>query len=44
MLDPFEERILDLQTVTEATTLDELEAAGRALGAAVLESAANDAA
>jgi glycerate kinase len=30
-LDPFEERILDLASVTEATTLAELEAAGRAL-------------
>jgi glycerate kinase len=30
-LDPFQERILDLASVTEATTLDELEAAGRAL-------------
>jgi glycerate kinase len=30
-LDPFEERIIDLASVTEATTLDELEAAGRAL-------------
>ncbi len=30
-LEPFEERIIDLQSVTEATTLDELEAAGRAL-------------
>ena len=30
-LEPFEARILDLQTVTEATTLAELEAAGRAL-------------
>jgi glycerate 2-kinase len=37
-LDPFEERILDLQTVAEATTLAELEAAGQTLGAAVLES------
>ncbi len=43
-LDPFEERILDLQTVTEAATVAELEAAGRALGAAVLESPAGDAA
>jgi glycerate kinase len=39
-LDPFEERILDLQTVTEATTLAELETAGRTLGAAMLESTA----
>jgi len=39
-LDPFEERILDLQSVTKATTLAELEAAGRTLGAAVLESVA----
>lgn len=38
-LEPFEERILDLQTVTEATTLAELEAAGGALGAAILDSA-----
>jgi glycerate 2-kinase len=30
-LDPFQERILDLQSVTEATTGEELEAAGRAL-------------
>jgi glycerate 2-kinase len=30
-LDPFEQRILDLASVTEATTLAELEAAGRAL-------------
>lgn len=30
-LEPFEERILDLQTVTEATTLAQLEAAGAAL-------------
>jgi glycerate kinase len=30
-LDPFEERILDLASVTEATTLAELEEAGRAL-------------
>ncbi len=30
-LEPFEERVIDLQSVTEATTLDELEAAGRAL-------------
>jgi glycerate kinase len=30
-LDPFEERILDLSSVTEATTLAALEAAGRAL-------------
>ena len=37
-LEPFEQRILDLQTVTDATTLAELEAAGRALGAAVLDS------
>ena len=33
-LEPFEERILDLQTVAEASTLAELEAAGRALAAA----------
>jgi glycerate kinase len=39
-LEPFEERILDLQTLAEATTLAELEAAGRELGAAVLASAA----
>jgi glycerate kinase len=39
-LEPFEQRILDLQTVTEATTIAELEAAGQALGAAVLASAA----
>jgi glycerate 2-kinase len=30
-LDPFDERLLDLASVREATTLDELEAAGRAL-------------
>ena len=30
-LDPFEARILDLSTITEATTLEELEAAGRSL-------------
>jgi glycerate 2-kinase len=30
-LEPFEERIIDLQSVTEARTLEELEAAGRAL-------------
>jgi glycerate kinase len=30
-LEPFEERIIDLASVTEATTLAELEAAGRAL-------------
>jgi glycerate kinase len=30
-LEPFEERIIDLQSVTEATTLGELEAAARAL-------------
>jgi glycerate kinase len=30
-LDPFEERILDLASVTEATTLEELREAGRAL-------------
>jgi glycerate kinase len=30
-LEPFEQRILDLASVTEATTLDELRAAGRAL-------------
>ena len=30
-LEPFQERILDLASVTEATTLDELEEAGRAL-------------
>ena len=32
-LEPFETRILDLETVTEATTLAELEAAGAALAA-----------
>jgi glycerate 2-kinase len=31
VLEPFEERIIDLQSVTEAGTLEELEAAGRAL-------------
>jgi glycerate kinase len=30
-LDPFQERIIDLASVTEATTLEELEAAGRGL-------------
>jgi glycerate kinase len=30
-LQPFQERILDLASVTEATTQEELEAAGRAL-------------
>jgi glycerate 2-kinase len=30
-LEPFQERLLDLASVTEATTLDELEQAGRAL-------------
>lgn len=30
-LEPFEARILDLESVTEATTVEELEAAGRAL-------------
>jgi glycerate kinase len=30
-LDPFDERVLDLASVREATTLEELEAAGRAL-------------
>jgi glycerate kinase len=35
-LDPFEERILDLQTVTAATTVAELEAAGAALARALL--------
>ncbi|MBN1530302.1 MAG: glycerate kinase [Thermoleophilaceae bacterium] len=34
-LDPFEERIIDLASVTEATTLAELEEAGRALVAVV---------
>ena len=33
-LDPFEARILDLESVTEASTLDELEVAGRAIAAA----------
>jgi glycerate kinase len=36
-LEPFEQRILDLQTVTEATTLAELEAAGLAVATGVLE-------
>lgn len=35
-LDPFEERILDLQTVTGATTAAELEAAGAALARSLL--------
>jgi glycerate kinase len=30
-LEPFQERLIDLGSVTEATTLDDLEAAGRAL-------------
>jgi glycerate kinase len=30
-LDPFEQRILDLASVTEATTLEELKRAGRRL-------------
>jgi hypothetical protein len=30
-LDPFAERILDFASLSEATTLDELEAAGRRL-------------
>jgi len=30
-LDPFDERILDFASLTEATTLEELESAGRAL-------------
>jgi len=34
-LGPFEARILDLESVTEATTLEELEAAGRALAGAI---------
>jgi glycerate kinase len=34
-LDPFEERILDLQTVTEATTEDEIEAAGRSVAESI---------
>ena len=38
-IDTFEERILDLQTLTEATTLGEMEAAGRALAETVLASA-----
>jgi glycerate kinase len=37
-LDPFEQRILDLQTLTAATTLPELESAGRDLAATVLAS------
>ena len=37
-LEPFEERILDLQTVTAARTLAELEEAGLELGVAVLKS------
>jgi glycerate kinase len=32
-LEPFEQRILDLESVTEAGSIDELEAAGRKLGA-----------
>ena len=39
-LEPFEQRILDFQTLTEATTLAELEAAGAALAETVLASAA----
>jgi glycerate 2-kinase len=38
-LDPFEERILDLQTVSEATTQDELEDAGRRIAESVLTDA-----
>ena len=34
-LEPFEARILDLESVTEATTRDELEAAGRALAGTI---------
>jgi glycerate 2-kinase len=37
-LEPFEQRILDLQTLTEATTLEDVEAAGRQLAVAVLAS------
>jgi glycerate 2-kinase len=36
-LEPFEERILDLQTVTEATTLAELAAAGRRIAHSIRE-------
>ena len=39
-LEPFEERILDLQTVTEATTEAELERAGQAVAEQVLASTA----
>jgi glycerate kinase len=38
-LDPFEERILDFQSVTAATTLRKLEDAGRSIADAVLASA-----
>jgi glycerate kinase len=37
-LEPFEQRILDLQTVAEATTLAELEAAGYAISASMTAS------
>jgi len=39
-LDGFGKRIIDLQVVQEATTLEELEAAGEALGAALATGAA----
>jgi glycerate kinase len=40
-LEPFEERVLDLQTVTEAGTRTRLEAAGRAIAEAHLEAIAS---
>jgi glycerate kinase len=39
-LDPFGKRIVDLQVVQEATTLEELEAAGAALGAMLADGSA----
>jgi glycerate kinase len=39
-LEPFGKRIIDLQVVREATTLEELEAAGEQLGAALATGAA----
>ena len=36
-LDAFGKRIIDLQVVREATTLEEIEAAGEELGAALAE-------
>jgi glycerate kinase len=39
-LDPFDQRILDLQLILEAGTPEALEAAGETLGAALREGAA----